>query len=174
MFQTSKQKLLVTIGCNLFVMTTIIAQPKDIKADHLKQILDLIIKGGQVNPDGLQVKILRADLVAYILQDDHVICTATLKNPYLSYRKKIFNSAQAKSSSEYNKELGYIVTNPNFENKGHCQKLIKTFFNKISEHSIYATTRKPSMVHILGKFGFSQTGKIYNQDLKLLTYNGKK
>lgn len=154
-------------------MTTIILQPKDINPDHLKQILTLIIKGGQVNRDGLQNRILRADLIAYMIQNEQVICTATLKNPHSSYRTKVFNQAKTEIVPDNYKELGYIVTHPNFERKGHCQKLLKIFFKEIDRYSLFATTRKPSIVHILRKFGFSQAGKTYNHDLNLLIYNGK-
>jgi predicted acetyltransferase len=78
------------------------------------------------------------------------------------------------TSLKYEKELGYITTHPNYEGEGHCKDLLKTFFSKISSQSIFATTRKPAMVHILSKFGFQQTGNIYNKNLILLTYNGKK
>ena len=38
---------------------------------------------------------------------------------------------------------------------------------------MYATTRKESMKHILSKFGFRQTGRIYNIDLSLLIYENE-
>lgn len=155
-------------------MTTVISRPTDIKREHLRQIIDLVVTGGQIKRDGLQERILRADKVAYTLHDSKVICTATLKNPNNSYRTRVFNSAKAKTTLQYEKELGYIVTHPDFEKQGHCKNLLKIFFPKISANSIFATTRKPAMVHILGNFGFQQTGNIYDNDLTLLTYNGKK
>jgi len=154
-------------------MTTIILQPKDIIPDHFKQILALIIKGGQVSRDKLQNRILRADLVAYMVQNDQVICTATLKKPYSSYRSQVFNQAKANIVSDNFKELGYIVTHPDHEGKRHCQELLKIFFKKIDKYLLYATTRKPSMIHILKKFGFSQVGEKYKGDLILLIYNSK-
>lgn len=133
---------------------TVITRPADIELTHFHQIIELILKGGQVRREGLHERIMRADLVAYKLQNNKVICTATLKNPSASYRTKVFNLAKATSSINFKKELGYIVTHPDFENCGHCQNLLKEFFIKISEYPIYATTRKHSMIYILGKFGF--------------------
>lgn len=151
-------------------MTTIvITKPTEISEKHLQQIIDLVVTGGQIKHKGLREKFLRADLIAYQIQVNDIICTATLKNPNSSYRTKVFNSAKAEKSSLYEKELGYIATHPDFEGQGHCKKLLKYFIPKISKHTIFATTRKPAMVHILEKFGFHQTGKIYNHDLKLLT-----
>ena len=60
---------------------TIITLPADINSDHLQQIIELVVKGEQVRRDGLKERILRADLIAYKLQDNMVICTATIKNP---------------------------------------------------------------------------------------------
>lgn len=153
---------------------TEINRPSDIRPDHLKQIVELIKTGDQVYHFGLIERLSRADLIAYRLKDDKVICTAALKNPTASYRTSIFKSSKATTSGTFKKELGYIVTHPDFENLGYCQDLLNIFFLKISEHSIFATTRKPAMVHILGKFGFSITGSLFKQDLILLTYIGNK
>jgi hypothetical protein len=153
---------------------TIIARPTEINSDHFQQIIELVVNGQQVKRDGLKERILRADWVAYNLQDNIVICTATIKNPNQTYIAKVFKSAMASSSDNYKKELGYIATHSDYENRGHCQNLLKEFFIKTSIQPIFATTRKPSMVHILTKMGFSVIGNIYNKDLKLLTFDGKK
>ena len=152
-----------------------ISKPNEICEEYLSQIIDLIVKGGQIRSDkhGIRELILLADFIAYKLNNEVVICTATLKNPYLEYREKVFNLAGVKSDHTFIKELGYIVTHPDFENQGHCQSLLGSFFRLISHNSIYATTRKLSMIHILNKHGFLQTGTTYNNDLNLLIYNSQ-
>lgn len=155
-------------------MEILIREPKDIIEEHFNQIIDLIVYGGQIKRYGLTKRILSADLVAYKLQGNKVICTATIKNPYTSYKEKVFSSAKVENSISYDKELGYIVTHSEFENKGHCKDLLSNFFPFIIQNSIYATTRKPSMIHILTKNGFTKVGIAYNKDLSLLIYNGKK
>lgn len=155
---------------------TEVKRPDKITKEHLKQIIDLIKEGGEIKTprNKLQEYLLRADLIAYKLIDNKVICTATLKNPFVSYRTRVFNSAQAKTEIKFEKELGYIVTHPEHENKGHCKKLLIEFFGHISCNSIYATTRKPAMNHILNKFNFHQIGVTYDKNLNLLVYNGLK
>ena len=152
-----------------------ISKPNEISEEYLSQIIDLIVRGGQIRSDkhGIRELIILADFIAYKLYNEIVICTATLKNPYPEYRVKVFNLAGVKSDDTYLKELGYIVTRPEFENQGHCQNLLDSFFRLISHNSIYATTRKLSMIHILNKHGFRQTGTTYNQDLNLLIYNSQ-
>lgn len=150
-----------------------IVKPNDIEEEYLSQIVNLIIRGGQIKGDCHSIRILiaQAELVGFILLEEIVICTATLKNPYREYKEKVFNLADLNSSKNYNKELGYLVTHPDFENQGHCQKLLLTIFYQIRSFPIYATTRKASIVHILSKFGFRQKGSLYNNDLMLLIYD---
>ncbi len=150
-----------------------ITQPIEIEPDNLFQIIELVINGGQVRREGLRERIMRSDLVAYKLHGNIVICTATIKNPHANYTRKVFTSAKVLSSNKYRKELGYISTHNDFEGLGNCQDLLKTFFNSIGHFPMYATTRKPSMVHILRKFGFNVIGITYNQDLILMTNDFK-
>jgi hypothetical protein len=155
-------------------MKIIINTPAQINDNNLNQIINLIIQGGQVTTKGLLDRIQRADFIAYKLEDNKVICTASLKNPNKTYIANVFDSAEIKKDLDYKKELGYIATHKDFENKGHCQELLKIFFDHISNNLIFATTRKPSMIHILEKFEFTKIGKIYNNNIQLLIYNNKK
>ena len=156
-------------------MEIIIIKPIYIDEDHLNQIIELIILGGQIKSDriGIKALILLADLIAYKLDCGVVICTATLKNQYPVYREKVFNLANAPSSEFYTKELGYIVTHPDYENQGHCRQLLSMFFNRIRTYTIFATTRKPQMIHLLSNLGFQRTGIVYGNDLSLLTYDSR-
>ncbi len=150
-----------------------ICKPVHLNKDHLDQIIELIIIGGQIKREKNEIKniILMADLVALKEHDGIVISTSTLKNQCLSYRDRVFNSAGVRFSERYLKELGFIITNPDFENQGHCQHVLSEFFIRISMNSIYATTRKPAMVHLLRKLGFIESGAIYNHDLRLLIFD---
>ena len=114
-------------------MTTTINSPSDIKAKHLTQIIDLVKTGGEVktSKDDLRKYLLRADLIAYELDNDKVVCTATLKNPFTSYKTKVFNKAKATSAEKNEKKLSYIATHPDYEGKGHCSNLLKQFFQSV-------------------------------------------
>jgi hypothetical protein len=71
-------------------------------------------------------------------------------------------------AKDYSFELGYIITHPDFEGRGLCQKLLNEFMPRVSDRAIFATSRKPSMIHILGKHGFNKIGSVYDNDLNLL------
>ncbi|MEI6677811.1 MAG: hypothetical protein WCL21_04335 [Mariniphaga sp.] len=150
-----------------------ICNPIHLNKDRLDQIIELIIQGGQIKRDKAEIKdiILFADLVAIKEHNGLVLSTATLKNQSPVYRDNVFKSAGSKSSDRYLKELGFIVTHPDFENQGHCQQLLEKFFILIQMNSIYATTRKPAMSHMLRKLGFRESGTIYNQDLRLFIFD---
>lgn len=156
-------------------MTTIIDIPNNISKVLLGELLELIETGSQVDPEGLEERVMNAELIALLIVDDKIVTTATLKNPLTSYRNKVFKSAGVDYDKEnYKKEIGYIVTHPDYEGRKLCQQLLKEFIPAVNTHNIFATTRKPSMAHILGKYGFTKSGITYNKDLNLFTYDGKK
>lgn len=105
-------------------MTTIIDIPDNISKDLLGQLLELIETGSQVDPEGLEERIMNAELIALLVDNDKIVTTATLKNPLTSYRNKVFKSAGVDNDKEnYKKEIGYIVTHPDYEGKKLCQQL---------------------------------------------------
>jgi len=153
-----------------------IKKPSDIGNENLQQIIDIIKNGNEVNTtrDKLKEYLLRADIIAYKFSDNAIISTASLKNPFPSYRTKVFKLAKSKCDyKNYNKELGYIATHPKFENKGHCSELLRNIYKCICDNSMYATTRKPAIIHILGKFQFRKIGDEFNSGLNLLVYDTK-
>lgn len=157
------------------IVTTIINEPKDMALELLTQLIELVEKGGQVERKYIEKGIRNAALIAVIVENNIILSSAALKSPLISYRKGVFQKAGVEDhENHYLLELGYITTNPDYENKKLCQKLLKAFFKSIGNKSIYATTRKPSMAHILKKFGFRKAGKTYNKDLELFIYDGKK
>lgn len=152
-------------------MEVIIKQPCEISQEELNQIVNLINQGSQIQGDAEEIKarINNSVFVSFIIDDGEIICTATLKNPAESYRKKVFDAAKFESHlSEYKHELGYIVTASGREGEKLCQKLLSAFFPLIAKYKMFATTRKESMIHILGKFDFLPVGVKYNTDLSLL------
>lgn len=152
-------------------MEVIIKRPSEISDKELNEILDLIEQGSQIpgNKADIIMRIKSAELISYISDEGRIISTATLKNPSDNYRKKVFTSAKADGIlPAYKNELGYIATAKNRQGEKLCQKLLLAFIPLIADYKIFATTRKQSMIHVLGKFGFKITGEKYNLDLFLL------
>lgn len=154
-------------------MKILIDSPRNIDKEILIELIDLIVAGGQVKRAFIEKGIKNADLIAIMFDSNIIVSSATLKNPNTSYKRKVFDLANCSSlkSHLYNKELGYIVTNPDYESRGYSQILLNHFLRSISNEKIFATTRKPAMVHILEKFNFIKAGKAYNGDLELLLFS---
>ncbi|MCX2492988.1 hypothetical protein OQX63_05860 [Pedobacter sp. PF22-3] len=149
-------------------------QPKNISQDYLDQLASLVAAGGQVEYRDAKRGIANAFVLAMLVVEEKVIAGCCLKNPITNYRNRVFKNSQAKQNPDsYPYELGYIVTHHDYEGKGHCNNLMTQFFPAIASYQIYATTRKPAMAHILAKYGFYKTGKIYKDDLEMLLYDGK-
>lgn len=155
-------------------MKTIIDKPINIDKDLLNQLIDLVENGEQVQRNYIERGIETADLIAIYVLDGMILSAATLKNPLKSYRDKVFQLAKAENSNKKDlQELGYIITNSKYEGQKFCQKLLYEFFKTIGDRQMFATTRKPSMAHILSKFGFKKIGDTYKTDLDLLVLNIK-
>ncbi len=151
-------------------MTTEIVIPAAIPEKRLTQVLDLIVQGGKIKRAGLKAKIMRAKWIAYLINEEQVICTVTLKSPSAAYTSKIFKETNVKTDIDFDKELGYASTDQAFEGQGHCQTLLQCFMKYLTDYRIYAITKEPAMVHILKKLKFGPIGEPYQGNFQLLTY----
>lgn len=156
-------------------MTTIIDKPNNIDKDLLNQLIDLVEEGDQVQRHFIERGIETAELIAMFVDNGEIHCTATIKKPLKSYSDGVFQSAKVdKFNTDNLQELGYIVTNPKCEGQKLCQSLLTEVFKTVGDRQMFATTRKPSMAHILRKFGFNKLGDTYKINLELFFYDGKK
>ena len=129
------------------------------------------MSGGQVKYEDARLGVYCAELLAVCLHENQFIATACFKNPRNCYTERVFTLAHASElMAGYKHELGYIVTRKGFEGQHICQQLLNELFPKISNHSMFATTRKAAMIHILEKLGFEKSGNVYKGDLQLLTF----
>jgi len=151
----------------------LIDKPAAFPNQIIKRVQELIQEGGQIKPELIKVGLHRAALLGVILKGDMVICVCCLKTPLSSYRDGVFKAAGVSEIKDgYHSELGYVVTHPDYEGLKLCQKLLTAMFPHINDKAIFASTRKPAMIHILSKFDFKPVGKVYKQGLTLLIYHG--
>lgn len=150
-------------------MKLIVDKPENISQYLLNQLIDLVVGGGQVKRHFVERGINAADVIGMYISDNIILSSATLKNPLKAHIDDVFHQARVNNFNfDSYKELGYIVTNPQYEGQKLCQKLLKDFFEILEVRQMFATTRKPEMIHILSKFGFKPIGKTFNNDLTLL------
>lgn len=148
-----------------------IDQPRNFSNPVIAEVINLIVKGGQIKAPDAKVGVHRANMLATLEVEGQVVATACFKNPRLSYTKHVFRDAKVDNESgHFLHELGYIVTRPGFEGRGFCQRILHDLFRVIKDQPMFATTRKPEMSHILKKIGFEQAGVAYKKDLQLFVY----
>ncbi len=151
----------------------IIDRPANFASSVKAEICALVANGGQVNYNLVKVGVHRANIIATLVLDGQVISCACSKNPQIIYRVGVFEAAKIPEYADhYLNELGYIATREGYEGRKYCQRLLIELFNHISNQQMFATTRKPGMVHILNKLGFKKHGETYKGGLELMLYGG--
>ena len=152
-------------------LPVIIDKPLSLSSTLKDEAIDLIMTGGQVKFEDARVGVHRAALLAVYQIDNQIIATACFKNPRKTYVESVFRAAKVPELiGSFKQELGYIVTRKGFEGQHICQQLLKELFPQIKSYSMFATTRKSAMVHILERLGFEKCGEVYKQDLQLLVF----
>lgn len=144
---------------------TFIGSPtKDIPMKYIKQATSLISSGGQVDSSGLQNRLLNSYLLALCVdkKDDQVISVAAVKKPNQFYKESVFEKANVPDSAEDHKyELGYLITDEKYRNRGISMTLTKKLLNSVKNEYIYATSGNRQVVNRLVKLGFEVIGEPY-------------
>lgn len=146
-------------------MKTIIKKPEDCSDSEINTFCDMVRQGGQVAEWRLKERILSAEKLIFIL-DEECVAVGGIKNPNKGYKDRIFDKAKASNSDQYIFELGWIFVDPNVRKNGYGQALINTIMEDLAEKTCYAATRENNhgMLSILKKFHFSQLGQPYKSD----------
>ena len=139
----------------------------EIEKSELIKIEELILKGGEVNPNTLSERLSEADLISFAKLDKNIVATASIKKPLKNYKIKVFTKSNSKLSPEkYNFELGYIMVEKEYRQDKLASTLCKKLCEIYSLENIFATTRVENigMKIILEKNSFIETGENYLSD----------
>ncbi|OYX51749.1 MAG: hypothetical protein B7Y90_00020 [Alphaproteobacteria bacterium 32-64-14] len=123
----------------------------------------LVAEGAQVTEVGLDNRIAKSRLLAFALSEGKVCCTGALKNPADEYRNGVFAKADSNlDRTKFTAEIGWVYVPACYGGNGVANKLVGFLLEDWSQ-PVFATTRTDNqrMRHILGKFGFSISGKPY-------------
>lgn len=160
-------------------MEQTIKKYSELTDSEIKQVLDLILKGGEVNPQTLPTRLSEAALIAFIKDNNEVVATATIKKPLDSYKLDVFKKSKSDLSiDDYHFELGYIMVEEKFRKDKLASRLCEELCKIYLSQNLFATTRidNKGMQSILKKNHFTEFGKQYsNKDntdfLKLFIKN---
>ncbi|KAA1148855.1 GNAT family N-acetyltransferase [Citrobacter portucalensis] len=124
----------------------------------------LVSEGGEVELAGLQERILRAELLIFIYDnDDQAVAVGAIKNPNKGYKLKVFEKASASGQENYDFELGWLYVAEIARNKGYGRILMELICQQLTDKSCFATTREnnTAMQYLFNRFGFSKLGAPY-------------
>ena len=148
----------------------VIKNPSDCTAEELESFKNLVLLGGQIDPNGLQNRIKNCKLLGFYYSDStELIGVSAIKQKNKDSVKHIKTKAQVYDEDIPTVELGYSVTKDGFRGKGINKEINDALLKNVSDEKIYATTDNDTMRKYLIKSGFSKKGEsfkgTYNESL---------
>lgn len=143
-------------------MTFHLKSPKNIDPDTFNKIIELIVSGGEVSRQFVQVGLKNAKIIGYAMKDDQVVSTASIKVPNPAYKDKVFSQSGIEDDMGVDFEYGYNVTHPDYRRMGYTTKLNKLIFDHFSL-SVFATVRNENYMskELLIRSGFQKVGNSF-------------
>lgn len=133
----------------------------ELTSTEIKQIENLIIKGGEVDSKTLSDRLSQTERISFFKENGNIISTASIKIPTDNYKTNTFiKSKSNRKNEDFQFELGYVSTDENFQGQKLASKLCEKLCKLYSNHYIFSTTRidNKSMKSILTKNNFNETG----------------
>ena len=143
-----------------------IEKPEKFTVQDKDGFLDLLKQGGKVYNPTLE-SIERCSLLCLCIIDDKVISIGAIKPKTDSD----FNTNKANLGNlrnDFDFELGYCCTLPQYTRQGHSSKIVKLLLDKSEDINLMASTElraNNSMRRILENNGFKQDGKPWKSSM---------
>ena len=145
-------------------MELIIKKYPDLTKIELEQIHNLILKGGEVSSITLLQRLSESSLFAFVVDNNIVVATATIKNPLDNYKTNVFAKSKSNLSIiDYPFELGYIMVEESYRKDKLASQLCSELCKAFLKQKLFATTRidNTPMQSILRKNYFVEIGEQY-------------
>lgn len=145
-------------------MKKIIKNPKDCNDAEIASFEELVTEGGEVALAGLRERILRAEKLVFIYDDNCVVVAiGAIKHPNTGYKSAIFEKSGVSGQEEYEFEVGWLYVSKTGRGKGYGRILMKSISQLLPDKTCFATTREnnTAMHYLFGQFGFSKIGNSY-------------
>lgn len=147
-------------------MDTVVKAPSECTSAELDAFQKLAEEGEQVLPDGLRQRIEQAAALVFV-NESECIAVGAIKNPNLSYKKRVFTKADVPDkNNNYKYELGWLYVTPAARRKGLGNNLMQALVSFLGDSGCYATTREDNKVmhSLFSKYNFSRLGTAYQND----------
>ena len=143
-------------------MTYHLKSRSNIDTTIFDQIVNLVVQGGEVKQNFAIPGLQRAKLIGYVIVNNEVVSTATIKVPNQSYKDSVFHKAGIDDDMGVSYEYGYNVTSPEYRRKGYTTNLNRIIFDHFSL-PVFATVRDDNYMssELLQRSGFVKVGNSY-------------
>jgi predicted GNAT family N-acyltransferase len=141
-----------------------IIAPKDCSKEQLDLFLSTVLNGGQINTsEELLIKsINNCLLLAFYEIENKIAGISAVKIPRAKYKKNVFEKAKVSADEkQFEFEIGYVVTIPEFRGRGVSSILIKELIKRNPSATYFATTKSEFMPNIFKKVNFVKYGESY-------------
>lgn len=132
--------------------------------DDLATFRQMVIEGGEVDPNTLPGLIEQALALAFARMDSSLVGVGTIKRPYDAHRAKVFEKAKSLlNPSEFEFELGWFYVHPSARGNRLASKLVQALMPSLEGRAVYTTSRTDNdrMHASLKRAGFVQEGTPY-------------
>jgi len=150
-------------------------RPFDCSKIEIKMFMDLVIKAGEVEPEGLEDRVKRAEKLIFMWEDNgELIGVAAVKRPNEKYKKRVFSKAQSKEDPQsFSFEIGWIVIDERFRGQHLSRDLLDIALQITEGHKVFATTRTNNlaMQKTNKRYGLNPNGKPYPTSRKDRNYD---
>ncbi|NOT42956.1 MAG: ATP-binding protein [Alphaproteobacteria bacterium] len=146
-----------------------VKKPAEFSSVEITAIAKLVIEGDEVI-DGIEQRLLTADLLGSIRYEMKIVGTGALKKPATTYSKRVFDKAKASVPlTDYPLELGWIFLQQEHRSMGQMQLLVRMLVEMGGEAGLFATARASNekMQRILVKQDFVRHGESYPSNRKV-------
>lgn len=135
-------------------------RPADCTDIELGAFCDLIKKGDEVDPHGLEGRVRRAWLIAFGSADGRLAAVAGIKKPDKDYRAGVFRKSESKLEPEqFAVELGWVMVEEEFRRRGLGRRVMDALLGSLNQN-VYTTSRSTNepMHALLTAYGFAHAG----------------
>jgi hypothetical protein len=150
-------------------MTNIVAKkPNECAKSDLKDFENLVIKGDEVAAEGLRDRMVNAEWLIFLFEDDGILAgIAALKRPTTHYKQSVFSKAESKEDpKEFPFEAGWIYVKEQFRRRHYSRDLLWKTVELAGDKLLFATTRENNepMRRTNNHCGFQQSGQPYKSE----------
>ena len=137
------------------------AEPKAFQPQEIDDFVALVLAGGEVIAQGLLGRVMEAEHIAFLRDNDCLIGVGGLKRPSAHHRSDVEQGSKSKlNATDVPFELGWVFIMPSARNRRLSFPLCRALVSAADGKGIFGTSRtnNDGMHRTLQKLGFARVG----------------